>query len=251
MNNLDSTLRAGVVVFPGSNGDHDALHALGEVLGQSARLVWHTETDLSSYDLLVLPGGFSYGDHLRAGAIARFSPVMGAVKRFADAGGWVLGICNGFQVLTEAHLLPGALMRNAELAFSCRWVDVRVESSRSALLAGVPEGTTWRLPIAHGEGRYYAPPETLDELRRNNQVVLRYCAPGGENDPHSNPNGSSDAIAGVCNLEGNVLGLMPHPERAAEAILGGDDGRLFLRAVIDAWQNRALREGSPETAVAR
>jgi phosphoribosylformylglycinamidine synthase len=245
-------MNVGVLVFPGSNGDHDALYALGEVMGQRAELVWHTETDLSRYDMLVLPGGFSYGDYLRAGAIARFSPVMGAVKRFADAGGWVLGICNGFQVLTEAHLLPGALMRNGELAFSCRWVDVRVESSRSALLAGVPEGTVWRLPIAHGEGRYFASPETLTDLQKNNQIVLRYSTPSGDLDPAANPNGSSEAIAGVCNLEGNVLGLMPHPERAAEALLGGDDGRLFLQAVVAAWQRRqAARATEPEAALAR
>src|SRR5688572_836086 len=192
-------MNVGVLVFPGSNGDHDALYALGEVVGQRAELVWHTETDLSCYDMLVLPGGFSYGDYLRAGAIARFSPVMGAVKRFADAGGWVLGICNGFQVLTEAHLLPGALMRNGELAFSCRWIHVRVEPSSSALLAGVEPGTVWRLPIAHGEGRYFAPPETLQELERNGQIALRYSAPDGTLDPAANPNGSSDAIAGVCN----------------------------------------------------
>jgi phosphoribosylformylglycinamidine synthase len=232
-------MAVGVVVFPGSNGDYDALYALGEVLGQRAELVWHTETDLSRFDMLVLPGGFSYGDYLRAGAIARFSPVMAAVRRFAESGGWVLGICNGFQVLTEAHLLPGALMRNAERSFSCRWVHVRVEPSMGALLAGVKPGTVWRLPIAHGEGRYFASPDTIQELERNGQIVLRYCAPDGSLDPEANPNGSSDAVAGVCNREGNVLGLMPHPERAAEAILGGDDGRHFLQAVVDAWRGRA------------
>jgi phosphoribosylformylglycinamidine synthase len=228
-------MNVGVVVFPGSNGDHDALHALGEVVGQRAELVWHTRTDVSSYDLVVVPGGFAYGDYLRAGAIARFTPVMDAIKRYAEAGGWVLGICNGFQALTEAHLLPGALMRNAELAFSCRWVNVRVEESRCALLQGVPAGTVWRLPIAHGEGRYYAGPDTLRDLQAHGQVVLRYCAPGGEADPSANPNGSSDAIAGICNPAGNVMGLMPHPERAAEVVLGGDDGRLFLQAAVDAW----------------
>jgi phosphoribosylformylglycinamidine synthase len=230
-----SKLSIGIVVFPGSNGDHDALYAFGEVLGQQAELVWHTQTDLSQYDLVVIPGGFSYGDYLRAGAIARFSPVMSALRRYADSGGWVLGICNGFQVLTEAHLLPGALMRNVELSFSCRWVHVRVESARSALLADVPAGTVWRLPIAHGEGRYFAGPDTLEELNRNGQVVLRYCTPEGSLDPSANPNGSSDAIAGICNQEGNVLGLMPHPERAAESMLGSEDGRLFLQAMIDAW----------------
>ena len=233
-----STMRVGIVVFPGSNGDHDAQYALGEVLGQRAELVWHTATDLSRYDLVVLPGGFAYGDHLRAGAIARFAPAMEAVRRYAEDGGWVLGLCNGFQVLTESHMLPGALMRNAELAFSCRWVRVRVEESRSTIMSCATPGTVWRLPIAHGEGRYFAAPETLAALDSNNQVVLRYCAPDGTLDPQHNPNGSSGGIAGICNREGNVLGLMPHPERAAEAILGGDDGRLFLQSVIEAWQTR-------------
>ncbi len=227
-------MRAAIVAFPGSNGDHDALYALGEVLGQSAELVRHTATDLSRYDLVVLPGGFSYGDHLRAGAIARFAPVMEAVKRHAEAGGWVLGICNGFQMLTEAHLLPGALLRNAELAFSCRWVHTRVEPSRSALLGTLEPGTVLRLPIAHGEGRYFADPQTLAALEADGNVVLRYCDPDGALGPTANPNGSSNSIAGICNPQGNVLGLMPHPERAAEAILGGDDGLRFLRAVSEA-----------------
>ncbi|HEX9990520.1 MAG TPA: phosphoribosylformylglycinamidine synthase subunit PurQ [Chloroflexia bacterium] len=234
-------MRVGVVVFPGSNGDHDALYALGEVLGQQAELVWHTATNVSRYDLVLLPGGFSYGDYLRAGAIARFTPVIEAVRRHAQEGGWVLGICNGFQVLTEAHLLPGALMRNSELAFSCRWVHVRVEPSGCSLLEGVQPGTVWRLPIAHGEGRYFASPQTLAELDESGQIVLRYSTPDGSLDVQANPNGSSDAIAGICNREGNVLGLMPHPERAAEAILGGEDGRLFLQAVIDVWQRRTTQ----------
>jgi phosphoribosylformylglycinamidine synthase I len=232
-------MKVGVLVFPGSNGDHDALYAMGEVLGQRAEMVWHTRTDLSAYDLVVLPGGFSYGDYLRAGAIARFAPVMEAIKRYAEAGGWVLGICNGFQILTEAHLLPGALMRNANLSFSCRWIHVRIEPSRCALLDGAPEGTVWRLPIAHGEGRYFADDETLAQLEENGQIVLRYCTPQGSPDPAANPNGSSNAIAGICNREGNVMGLMPHPERAAEVVLGSDDGRHFLQAVIDAWRNRS------------
>src|SRR4051794_33804799 len=251
-------MNVGVVVFPGSNGDHDALYALGEVLGQRAELVWHTHTDLSGYDLIVLPGGFAYGDYLRAGAIARFTPVMDAIKRHAEAGGWVLGICNGFQVLTEAHLLPGALMRNAELAFSCRWVHTRVEESRCALLEGVPTGTVWRLPIAHGEGRYFADPNTLRQLNDNGQVVLRYATAEGDTEGDSegpnlhNPNGSSEGMAGICNLAGNVMGLMPHPERAAEAILGEDDGRLFLQAMIDAWTRRgAAAVPGPEGALAR
>ena len=233
-----SIMRVGIVVFPGSNGDHDAQYALGEVLGQRAELVRHTETDLARYDMVVLPGGFAYGDHLRAGAIARFAPAMDAIRRYAEEGGWVLGICNGFQVLTESHLLPGALMRNAELSFTCRWVHVRVEESRSALLGTAQPGTVWRLPIAHGEGRYFADPQTLAALQENGQIALRYCAPDGSDDLAHNPNGSSAGIAGICNLAGNVLGLMPHPERAAEAILGGDDGRLFLQSAIEAWQGR-------------
>ena len=239
-------MKVGVVVFPGSNGDHDALYAMGEVLGQEAEIIWHNETNVNSYDLIILPGGFAYGDYLRAGAIARFTPVMDAVKRYAEGGGWVLGICNGFQVLAEAHLVPGALMRNFDtstgnLSFSCRWVHIAKQDVKCPLLDGVPTGTIWRLPIAHGEGRYYADPETLDELERNKQVVLRYCTPEGLVDRSANPNGSSNAIAGVCNRHGNVLGLMPHPERAAEALLGGDDGKLFLQSVIEAWTTRKAR----------
>ncbi|MEO8286853.1 MAG: phosphoribosylformylglycinamidine synthase subunit PurQ [Chloroflexota bacterium] len=247
-------MKAGVIVFPGSNGDHDAIYAMGEVLGQQADIIWHTETNVSRYDLIILPGGFSYGDYLRAGAIARFSPVMEAVKRFAEAGGWVLGICNGFQVLTEAHMLPGALIRNDNLSFSCRWVHVAKEQSKCVMLEQVPNGTIWRLPIAHGEGRYFADPDTLADLAANGQIVLRYTTAEGLSDPTANPNGSSEAIAGVCNKAGNVLGLMPHPERAAEALLGGDDGRLFLQSVVDAWTERnastrnALSEGEPQLA---
>ncbi|MDQ6694738.1 MAG: phosphoribosylformylglycinamidine synthase subunit PurQ [Chloroflexota bacterium] len=231
-------MRIGVIVYPGSNGDHDAMYALGEVLGQSTDLIWHTETDMARYDMVLLPGGFAYGDYLRAGAIARFAPATEAIKRYAAEGGWVLGICNGFQVLTEAHLLPGALMRNAELSFSCRWIDVKIEESSSLLLSAAERGTIWRLPIAHGEGRYYADPSTLRELQANGQIVLRYCAPDGKLTAEANPNGSSEHIAGICNPEGNVLGLMPHPERAAEKILGGDDGRRFLETVVKSWLAR-------------
>ena len=241
-------MKVGVVVFPGSNGDHDALYALGEVLGQDASIIWHTETKVSRYDLIILPGGFAYGDYLRAGAIARFTPAMEAVKRYAEAGGWVLGICNGFQVLAEAHLLPGALIKNGNLSFTCRWVNVAKQPSHCAILNGVPEGTTCRLPIAHGEGRYYADPHTLSEIEANGQVVLRYVTPEGLTDPSANPNGSSNAIAGVCNMAGNVMGLMPHPERAAEPLLGGDDGRLFLQSVIAAW---SAHKTKPEPQLAR
>ena len=231
-----SRLRFGVVVFPGSNGDHDALHMLSAVLGQDAAPIWHGDRQVRGYDVLVLPGGFSYGDYLRAGAIARFAPVMSAVRDFAAAGGPVLGICNGFQILTEAHLLPGALLRNAELSFTCRWIHVRVESEArpTPFLDGVAPGTVWRLPIAHGEGRYYADPATEADLEAHGQIVLRYCTADGRLDPAANPNGSTAAIAGVCNPAGNVLGLMPHPERAGEALLGGDDGRQLFGALIRA-----------------
>ena len=229
-------MKVGVAIFPGSNGDHDALYAMGETLGQDTEPVWHTQTDVSRFDLIILPGGFSYGDYLRCGAIARFTPVMDAIKRYAEEGGWVLGICNGFQVLAEAHMLPGALIRNDSRAFSCRWIHARLESSACALLNGVPEGTVWRLPIAHGEGRYYADPNTLEQMRANRQIVLTYTNAEGNPEAGTNPNGSSHDIAGICNTAGNVLGLMPHPERAAEAILGEDDGAHFLRAVIHAWQ---------------
>lgn len=231
-------MKVGIVVFPGSNGDHDALYAMGEVLGHNAEIVWHTETNVNRYDLVILPGGFSYGDYLRAGAIARFTPAMEAVKRYAEAGGWVLGICNGFQVLAESHLIPGALIKNGNLSFSCRWVHVAKQESHCALLSTAPIGKIWRLPIAHGEGRYYADPATLDEIEANGQVVLRYCTPEGFSDPTANPNDSSNDIAGVSNLAGNVLGLMPHPERAAEAILGGDDGYYFLQSVVEAWTQK-------------
>jgi phosphoribosylformylglycinamidine synthase I len=233
-------MKVGVAIFPGSNGDHDALYAMGAVLGQDAEPIWHTRTDVDHYDLVILPGGFSYGDYLRCGAIARFTPVMDAIKRYADSGGWVLGICNGFQVLAEAHLLPGALIRNANLSFSCRWVHTRLEPSTCALLEGVPESTVWRLPIAHGEGRYFADPATLQQLEHNRQIVLRYSTHTGELTEAANPNGSSDNIAGICNKAGNVLGLMPHPERAAEPLLGEDDGAIFLKSLISAWHSHRL-----------
>jgi phosphoribosylformylglycinamidine synthase I len=229
-------MKVGVAIFPGSNGDHDALYAMGETLGQDTEPIWHTQTDVNRFDLIILPGGFSYGDYLRCGAIARFTPVMDAIKRYAEEGGWVLGICNGFQVLAEAHMLPGALIRNDSRAFSCRWIHARLQSSACALLDGVPKGTVWRLPVAHGEGRYYADPATLQQLQANRQIVLTYTNAEGNPEVGANPNGSSHDIAGICNTAGNVLGLMPHPERAAEAILGEEDGADFLRAVIHAWQ---------------
>jgi phosphoribosylformylglycinamidine synthase len=216
--------RVGVVVFPGTNCEHDVVRGV-EVLGGRADLVWHGDRALDGFDAVVVPGGFAHGDYLRTGAIARFSPVMEAVQRFAAAGGPVVGICNGFQILTEAGLLPGALQKNAGLKFRCETVACRVVTDRSALTRGVSTGTVLDLPINHFEGNYTCDPETLARLRDLDQIVLRYV---------ENPNGSLDDIAGVSNEAGNVVGLMPHPERAAEAILGSADGAVLLRALLAA-----------------
>jgi phosphoribosylformylglycinamidine synthase subunit PurQ / glutaminase len=225
-------MKCAVVSFPGSNGDMDAVYALSDVLGTPAERVWRTETDLSRFDAVVLPGGFSYGDYLRAGAIARFAPVMDAVAAFAAAGRPVLGICNGFQVLTEAGLLPGVLMRNAALQFRSRWVHIRVERTETAWTADIPLGTILHMPIAHGEGRYVVDAETLRRLEVERQIVFRYCTASGATTPDADPNGATAHIAGVCNPAGNVVGLMPHPERGAEALIGGDDGVAILRSVL-------------------
>jgi phosphoribosylformylglycinamidine synthase I len=219
-------MKVGVVVFPGSNCDRDATHA-ARLAGAEAELLWHETTDLGGADAVILPGGFAHGDYLRAGAIARFSPVMAAVRDHAARGGLVLGICNGFQVLTEAGLLPGALRRNATLRFEHRWVRLSVERRDTAFTRMVPEGMTLRLPIAHGEGCYWLPEADLDRLESAGQIVFRYALPEG------NPNGSVRDIAGVINERGNVCGLMPHPERAAEALLGSDDGLLLLRSLVE------------------
>ena len=225
-------MRFAVIVFPGTNCDRDTHHVLTSVLKQEADLVWHQETELSSYDCLVLPGGFAHGDHLRAGAIARFSPVMSAVARFAAAGRPVIGICNGFQVLLEAGLLPGAMLPNASRQFRCEWVSVRVESNRSRFLTAAAPGAVMRLPIAHGEGRYFASDATLSELQEHDQIALKYCDAEGRVTDSSNPNGSLQGIAGVTNREGNVLGLMPHPERASEPELGSVDGRMMFESIL-------------------
>jgi phosphoribosylformylglycinamidine synthase I len=216
--------RVGVVVYPGSNCEHDAIEAV-TALGAEADLVWHTATDLAGYDAVILPGGFAHGDYLRPGAIARFSPVTGAVEEFARAGGPVVGVCNGFQVLTEAGLLPGALQKNRGLTFLCMPVGVRVETTRSVITRGCVEGAVLRIPISHFEGNYTCSPETLAELRGEDRVVLRY---------EDNPNGSVDDIAGICNREGNVVGLMPHPERASDVLLGSEDGRILLSSFLSA-----------------
>lgn len=225
-------MRCAVLSFPGSNGDTDAVYALSDALGTPAERVFRTETDLSRFDAAVLPGGFSYGDYLRAGAIARFAPVMEALVTFAAAGRPVLGICNGFQVLCEAGLLPGALLRNAELTFRSLWLHVRAENTETPWTAGLEAGQVLRLPIAHGDGRFYADADTLLALEATRRIVFRYCAPDGGLTTASNPNGSTAHIAGIRDAAGNVVGLMPHPERGAESLLGGDDGLHILRSVL-------------------
>jgi phosphoribosylformylglycinamidine synthase len=222
------------VVFPGTNCELETRHVLANVLCQQAELVWHRETDLRRYDALVLPGGFAHGDYLRAGGVARFSPVMHAVSAFAAAGKPVIGICNGFQVLLEAGLLPGAMLPNGGTRFVCRWVHLRVERPVSPFLSRCVEGQVLRIPIAHGEGCYYADGEVIERMERQGQVLLRYCDPAGDLSAAANPNGSLGGIAGVCNQAGNVMGLMPHPERAAEAVLGSDHGQLLFGSIIDA-----------------
>lgn len=225
-------MRFAVVVFPGSNCDADAFQVVRHVLDQPVDYVWHQESRLVGYDCVILPGGFSYGDYLRTGAIARFSPVMEAVQEHAARGGLVLGICNGFQILTEARLLPGALQRNRHLQFRCEWTHLRVENAQTPFTGLCQPGQVLRIPVNHGEGNYFADPETLAALNQNSQVVFRYCTPSGEISDASNPNGSLENIAGVINEGGNVLGMMPHPERAAEALLGSADGRLLLESAM-------------------
>jgi phosphoribosylformylglycinamidine synthase subunit PurQ / glutaminase len=233
--------RYAVITFPGSNGEHDALMAVEMGLGMPVEAVWYKETSLDRFDALLLPGGFSYGDYLRPGAIARFAPIMKAVEKFAADGGPVLGICNGFQVLTEAGLLPGALLRNQQLEFRCSWLHVRTETTRTHWTSGLETGQVLHLPIAHGDGRYFAEPELLQRLSENDQIVFRYSTQNGERAPGVNPNGSVDDIAGVCNETGNVVGLMPHPERAYDALIGGDDGLKILSSVIKAGLQAAQR----------
>ncbi|HEX7102193.1 MAG TPA: phosphoribosylformylglycinamidine synthase subunit PurQ [Nitrolancea sp.] len=227
-------MRFGVITFPGSNGDHDALKAIELGLKQPVEAVWYRETSLANFDCILIPGGFSYGDYLRAGAIARFAPIMDAVAEFAKQGGPILGMCNGFQVLTEAGLLPGALLPNGSLQFRSQWVHVQVERSDTPWTAGIDDGTVLKLPIAHGGGRYFADPETLARLEANGQVVFRYTDASGNRAPGANPNGSLNDIAGICNEQRNIVGLMPHPERAFDAIIGGDDGIKVLSSVLEA-----------------
>jgi phosphoribosylformylglycinamidine synthase I len=225
-------LKFGVIVFPGSNCDRDAHHVIDQVFGQPVSFIWHEDTDLSSYDCVILPGGFSYGDYLRAGAIARFSPVMRSVEQFARGGRLVLGICNGFQILLEAGLLPGAMLRNDHLQFRCSWIHVRVESPNSPFTSACREGQLLKLPIAHQEGSYFVPEHQLEQLERRSQILLRYCDPEGRVTAESNPNGSVGNVAGVCNEGRNVFALMPHPERCCEAVLGGTDGANIFRSIL-------------------
>jgi phosphoribosylformylglycinamidine synthase subunit PurQ / glutaminase len=227
-------MKFGVVVFPGSNCDHDAYYAIGTVLKKPVEFIWHQSENLANCDAIILPGGFSYGDYLRTGAIARFSPVMKSVEQFAARGGLVLGICNGFQILCEAGLLPGAMMRNSGLRFICRHVYIRVEQTDTPFTNVVSKGQILKIPIAHSDGNYTVDDATLVELEKNRQVIFRYTTPDGSNDDAGNPNGATHNIAGVCNRERNVAGLMPHPERASEATLGSADGLVIFRSMVEA-----------------
>lgn len=231
-------MKFAIVVFPGSNCDADCLHIAKDLLGCEADYVWHKETDLKGADAVILPGGFAYGDYLRAGALARFSPVMESVAAFAKAGGPVLGICNGFQVLLEAGLLPGAVRVNKTLRYICRDVFMRVETNETVFTRLYEPGQIVKMPIGHGEGNYTAPPEVLDALRRERRVVFRYCDESGRLTDAANPNGAEDAIAGIANREGNVVGLMPHPDRCSEGILGNDVGRKMFESVVAALATR-------------
>jgi len=225
-------MRFGVIVFPGTWSDVDCFHVISQVLKQPVEYVWHKETDLSRFDCVILPGGFSYGDYLRAGAIARFSPIMNSVDEFAKDGGLVYGICNGFQVLCESGLLPGVLIRNSHLQFRCKWVNLRVESTDSPYTTKALSGQVLQIPISHGEGNYYADDSTIRELEENGRVLFRYCDEDGEVTKSANPNGSLNNIAGITNAEGNVLGMMPHPERCCEEIVGGIDGRTIFESIV-------------------
>ncbi len=225
--------KVGVVVFPGSNCDRDAYNAFGTVLNQKVDYLWHKDTSINGADLIILPGGFSYGDYLRSGAIARFSPIMSEVVKFAEKGGLVIGICNGFQILVESGLLPGALLRNSSLKFVCRQVYLRTETTATAFTSGLEVGDVLKVPIAHGDGNYYADEATLKSLQDKDQIAFRYCSREGEITRDSNPNGSVMNIAGIVNVKRNVLGMMPHPERASEKILGSASGLMVLKSVVE------------------
>ncbi|MDI6846224.1 MAG: phosphoribosylformylglycinamidine synthase subunit PurQ [Candidatus Saccharicenans sp.] len=243
-------MKFGVVVFPGSNCDYDTFHALQNVMGQETVFLWHKDHDLQQVDCVVLPGGFSYGDYLRSGAIARFSPIMQEVKKFAEDGGLVLGICNGFQILLESGLLPGAMLRNKNLKFLCQYVNIRIENDRTAFTGAGRKGQVLRIPIAHFDGNYYAPPELLEELERNNQILFRYCDEKGNLTGEANVNGSLHHIAGIVNRKGNVMGMMPHPERASEKILGSEDGKIIFQSIINYLEKKKGKK-SPGRTVSR
>ena len=225
-------MKFGVLIFPGSNCEHDTYHMVSKVLGQPAQFIWHQSEDLAGCDAILVPGGFAYGDYLRTGAIARFSPVMGAVKKFAASGGLVLGICNGFQILLESGLLPGAMLKNQGLKYVCRYVCIRVESSATPFTVSLHKDQVLNIPIGHMEGNYYADAQTLSQLERNQQIIFRYSTAQGEITDGANPNGSLFNIAGICNEGRNVLGMMPHPERASEKILGSEDGLLIFESMV-------------------
>ena len=227
-------MKFGVVVFPGSNCDHDAFYAIGNVLHKPVEFIWHQSEDLANCDAVILPGGFAHGDYLRTGAIARFSPVMKTVAKFAKSGGMVLGICNGFQILLEAGLLPGAMMRNSGLRYICRHVHIRVEQTDTPFTSAAKQGQILKIPIAHNEGNYNLEEAALLELERNRQIMFRYTTPDGTDDAAGNPNGAVHNIAGVCNRERNVAGMMPHPERAVESALGSAEGLVILRSMVEA-----------------
>jgi phosphoribosylformylglycinamidine synthase I len=233
-------MKVAVVVFPGSNCDHDSYHAATRVLGQQAECIWHKDTSLNGADAVILPGGFAHGDYLRTGAIARFSPIMPAVLDFARRGGPVLGICNGFQVLLEAGLLPGAMLRNRDLKFHCEQVYVRVERADTPFTAAARQGQVLKMPVAHGEGNYFAPPDVVADLESSGRVVFRYCDARGEATDASNPNGSVNGIAGICSERRNVVGLMPHPERACESALGSADGLVLFESVVSALAHEGV-----------
>jgi phosphoribosylformylglycinamidine synthase subunit PurQ / glutaminase len=226
-------MKFGVVMFPGSNCDHDTYHVISKVIGQPVDFLWHRQNTVADCDAVILPGGFSYGDYLRTGAIARFSPVMGAIKEFASRGGLVMGICNGFQILCEAGLLPGALLRNKDLRFICDHVNIRVEATDTPYTNRCQRGQVLSVPIAHGDGNYFCDDDTLAELQREDRIIFRYSDDNGNLTTNSNPNGSLDNIAGICNRERNVLGMMPHPERASEQLLGSNDGRIIFYSLAD------------------
>ena len=232
-------MKFGVVVFPGTWSDKDCFYVIDQVLHQPVEYIWHKDTNLTGFDCIILPGGFSYGDYLRCGAIARFSPVMKSVEAFANAGGLVYGICNGFQILCESGLLPGVLIRNDHLQFRCEWTNLRIENSDSPFTSKAETGQVISVPISHGEGNYFADGATLDEIEKNDQVIFRYSSAEGCIDMDNNPNGSLNNIAGITNREGNVLGMMPHPERCCDPLLGSTDGEVIFRSISDTLSMRS------------